>query len=505
MHYSVMHQRRFVLFSVLFFVISIAWQTQLQSQEATTSPVVLSAETFTEEKVGVEISPELIGEPVSAVQLKAPKWQDGPNGGYGTVDGEILPIDPNCPPIKFRVALPAQWSRRSAQLGGGGMNGMIPNLIGRELSSGYATYGSDSGHQGFGFPGGPGGRGGPARGEASKPSSDPNAWALNEEAVRNLAYMQMKKTHDAAMVIMERVYGERPKYNYYFGSSQGGREALTVAQRYPQDYDGITADVPIVNFSSLMLAPCLIRIQEKPLDHWVTRNKTNAIRAEFLRQCDGLDGLQDGIINNYMAARVLFNVSESEPNRNPWEALRGPDGKDPDPADSSTSAKLSDGQIETLKFVYSNYQFATPLANGVKSFGMWVPNTDPSGMGLIADARFRGQEGASDNAPLFSHLGILGVTGFLMQDLNANSLDYEEGGKWNDRRVEISQWLDSTNPDLSAFYERGGKMIVTIGTNDTLASPGAQLDYYQSIIDTMGREKVDQFARLFVIHKQVMD
>ena len=89
-------------------------------------------------------------------------------------------------------------------------------------------------------------------------------WVLNDEAIKNLGYLQLKKTHDAAMVLIERLYGERPRYNYFSGTSQGGREALTVAQRYPADYDGIVANVPIVNFSSLMLAPELIRIQEKP-------------------------------------------------------------------------------------------------------------------------------------------------------------------------------------------------------------------------------------------------
>lgn len=89
---------------------------------------------------------------------------------------------------------------------------------------------------------------------------------------------------------------------------------------------------------------------------------------------------------------------------------------------------------QTLKRVYSPYVFATPLANGVKSFGMWVPNTDPSGSGLIA-----------------------------------NPLDYGEGGPLNKRRVELSVILDSTNPDLSTFQKRGGKLIVVIGTNDTLA------------------------------------
>jgi feruloyl esterase len=78
-------------------------------------------------------------------------------------------------------------------------------------------------------------------------------------------------------------------------------------------------------------------------------------------------------------------------------------------------------------------------------------------------------------------------------------LDYVEGGVFDRRRKELSLILDSTNPDLSAFLKRGGKMIVTIGTNDTLASPGAQLDYYQSILDRMGRANVDRFARLFVM------
>jgi pimeloyl-ACP methyl ester carboxylesterase len=436
----------------------------------------ISAADLTAEKIGSSIPASAIGEPVSAVTLSASRWVDNAGGGYGVVEGQILPVDPMSKPINFRVALPSKWALRGLQLGGGGMNGNIPPVTGPDLARGFATYASDSGHQG-------------GNGD----------WAVNDESIRNFAYMQMKKTHDAAMVIIERVYGERPRFNYYIGGSQGGREALTVVQRYPADYDGIIADVPVVNFSSLTLAPELIRIQEKPAANWVPGAKTAAIRAEFIRQGDKLDGLEDGVINNYMAARALFDMSRGNPRRNPWVALRGPDGKDPDPSDTSANARLSDGQIETLKFIYSRYRFATPLANGVKTFGMWVPNTDPSGGGLLANTRYRGQEGAASDAPVHSHLGIVGVTGFLMQDLSANPLDYVEGGKLNKRRAELSQWLDATNPDLTAFYKRGGKMILTIGTNDTLASSGAQLDYYQSVLDKMGRKKVDAFARLFVL------
>jgi feruloyl esterase len=459
----------------------------------------------TMERLGTSVPPSAIGEPVRSVTLSAPSWVDTTGGvpAHCRVNGSMAPIDTasTARPINFSVVLPATWSRRAAQLGGGGMNGIVPNLTGGGpgaqgpslLDRGFSTYGSDSGHQAsFG-----GRRGAPAGGAAQANTSDD--WTLNEEAIRNLGYAQMKKTHDAAMVIIERAYGERPRFNYYIGGSQGGREALTVAQRYPADYHGIAANVPIVGFSSLMLAPELIRIHEKPFANWVTPAKVNAIRGEFMRQCDSLDGLADGIINNYMACRAIFDVTQGAPNRRPWAAKRCPNNADPNPEDTSADACLTDGQISTLQFTYSRYAFATPLAHGARTFGMWVPNTDPSGSGLILNARFRGQEGAAENAPMHSHLGVLGVTGFLMKNLSANPLDYTEGGAFNRRRDELSAILDGTNPDLSAFQKRGGKMIVTIGTNDTLASPGAQLDYYQSVLDRMGRATVDGFARLFVM------
>ncbi len=449
----------------------------------------------TPEKLGAGIPVAAISLPVSAVTLNPPQWHEAANANpaYCSVDGSMAPVDksPNARAIRFGVALPASWTLRAAQLGGGGMNGVIPPLAGplgrggvSVLSRGIATYGSDSGHQASP------GRGGP-------PAD--TAWATNEEAIANLGHMQLKKTHDAAFVLIERAYGTRPRFNYFFGTSQGGREALTVAQRYPADYDGIAAEVPIVSFSSLMLAPEVIRIQEKPIANWVTPAKTNAIRAEFMRQCDQLDGLADGIINNYMACRAIFDVKQGAKGRDPWAAKRCPNNIDPNPQDTSAAACLTNGQISTLQMVYSPYEFATPLANGVKSFGMWFPTTDPSGSGLILPARFRGQEGAAPDAPLHSHLGALGVTGFLMKDPGANPLDYVEGGPLNKRRVELSQILDSTNPDLSAFRKRGGKLIVVIGTDDTLASPGAQIAYYQSVLDKMGREAVDTFARFFVL------
>jgi feruloyl esterase len=451
------------------------------------------------EKAGTSIPVQSIGEPVSSVKLYPPRWIEaaGDTPAYGVVEGSILPVDSNGWPINFRVLLPSGFTRRAVQQGGGGMNGTITVREGRNplLNRGFVLYGSDSGHQAGGMGGGRQSTNS-ATGPAGKSVDE---WALNEEAIRNLGYMQMKKTHDAAMVIIERIYGMRPEYNYYIGGSQGGREGLMVAQKYPADYDGIISDVPIVNFSTLMLAPELIRIQEKKIDNWVTPDKVGIIRAEFLKQCDKLDGLADGIINNYTASRIIFNINDNKGPADPWAALRAAGSKDTGTADNSASSKLTDGQIRTLEFIYSPYRFTTPLANNVRSFGMWLPTITPDDFGTITGARYKGQEGAGENAQVHSSLGTLGVTGFLMQDIKANPLDYIEGGPLNKRREEISLWLDATNPDLSAFYKRGGKIIITVGTMDFIASSGAQLDYYQSVLDKMKRKKVDKFARLYVI------
>lgn len=479
------------------------------------------------------IPAERIGEPVSAVVLDSLTWvaatQDGP--AHCLVNGRLQPVDTSstAQPIRFAVALPAAWNRSAIQLGGGGMNGAVPRVAGGDLRQGYATYGSDSGH-----------------------ANDPS-WALNDEAIRNLGFAQMKKTRDAAFVLIERAYGEPPAFNYYVGGSQGGREGLTVAQRYPDDYDGVLSTVPIVGFSSLMLAPTLSRIEERSLAAWVPPAKGRALLAELMRQCDGLDARIDGVINNYVDCRALFNVNDGGREPDPWARLRCPNDVDPNPQDASEKACLTARQIETVNFVFSEYAAGVKLANGRSTFGMWAPSTavaggafgpppgvaagargaappppgpgpapgrpgagapgaaaavgragPPGGMamappgGLFVARRYRGQEGAATDAPVFSTLGSVGVNGFVMQDLDANPLDYDTE-KYRARREQISQWLDSTDPDLTAFRRSGGRLIVIVGTDDTIAPSGEQLDYYQSMLDAMGRRAVDDFARLYVL------
>src|SRR5581483_1192225 len=128
-----------------------AWSLQASSQDAHT----ITADDCTSAKLGTAIPVGSIGEPVAGVTLAAPRWVAAAANApaYCSVDGAMALTDTSAHgrPINFRVVLPASWTRHAVQLGGGGMNGSIPNLTGGEaaalLQRGFATYGSDSGHQ----------------------------------------------------------------------------------------------------------------------------------------------------------------------------------------------------------------------------------------------------------------------------------------------------------------------------------------------------------------------
>ena len=352
------------------------------------SEVLITRAQCTAATVGDAIAPTAIGEPVSAVTLQPPAWNEatGTSPAHCRVNGSMMPMDTSRParPILFSVALPATWTGRAVQLGGAGINGFVPNLTGGGpggapalLARGLATYGSDSGHQAaFGPP--PGGRPGappgvppgappgppPGAPPAASPGPPPTGafgpapsddWALNDEAIANLGYMQMKKTHDAAMVIIERVYGERPRFNYYIGDSQGGREALTVAQRYPADYDGISAeraDRQLLDADAGAGADPHPGEAAGELGDAAPRSTRSA--ASSCASATSSTAWWTAIINNYMACRAIFDVTQGAPNRHPWAAKRCPNNVDPEPGRTpSATACLTDGQIATLELVYS--------------------------------------------------------------------------------------------------------------------------------------------------------
>src|SRR5215471_9760090 len=163
---------------------------------------------------------------------------------YCKVLGAVQPVDPAAPPVHFQVNLPVQWNGKAVQYGGGGSNGVLitglnPLRDARAdtpvpVARGFATWGTDAGHD-------------------NKKQAEPREFALNDEALTNMAYAAYKKTRDAAVKIAAAFYGRAPTKMYFFGGSEGGREALLMAQRFPNDFDGIVSVVPVDNYAGANL------------------------------------------------------------------------------------------------------------------------------------------------------------------------------------------------------------------------------------------------------------
>ena len=141
---------------------------------------------------------------------------------YCKLLGRIAPLDPAAPFIHFQLNLPTRWNGRSVQFGGGGFNGVLISALGNvpaaryetpsPLAQGYATVGTDSGHQ-------------------NQPGQPPQVFALNDEALLNFAHASYKKVRELSAALMRHAYGRAPEKMYFVGSSEGGREGLTLAQR----------------------------------------------------------------------------------------------------------------------------------------------------------------------------------------------------------------------------------------------------------------------------------
>ena len=169
--------------------------------------------------------------------------------------GRIASVNAKSPPILFQVNLPLQWNGRSVQYGGGGFNGTLTNALGllpgqrldtpTPLAQGFVTVGTDSGHQ-------------------SGPQDIPQAFALDEEALVNFAHASYKKVRDVSMVLTERAFGRKPDKMYFMGSSEGGREGLVMAQRYPADFDGIFSRVPVISWTASRVKPSRSRTTSAP-------------------------------------------------------------------------------------------------------------------------------------------------------------------------------------------------------------------------------------------------
>jgi feruloyl esterase len=352
--------------------------------------------------------------------------------------------------IRFEVWMPQQqWNGRFLGVGNGGFAGSIGyRQFVAYLKRGFAVAGSDAGHQA---------------------EAEDASWAFGHpEKIKDFGWRAVHLTADRGKQIIAAYYG-KPQHHAYFDScSDGGREALMEAQRFPSDYDGILAGAP-ANAWSTMIASGVSGIQTLIGDPhaFISDLKLPAIQKAALNACDAQDGVKDGVIAD--PAKCKFNPDVL--------LCKGKDNLD----------CLTHPQIETLKSIYAgskdsqgNLIFPGFTMGDETSWREWVIGTAP---------------GASSSVQYVQNYFRYMVTGD--PKWNVLTANVDEALKLS--REKSAADLDSTNPDLQPFAARGAKLILYHGWNDQAISPWNTIAYYKQVQQTMGAQKADSFTRLYMI------
>ena len=416
-------------------------------------------------------------------------------GEYCLVSGAINPVDPAAPQIKFQIAMPTVWNNKIMMFGGGGYDGTIPAPTGNvpagptaqptPLGRGYATFASDSGHQ------------------ANALGSEDGSFGVNDEAVQNFSGDALKKTRDAAVYLIDARYAVKaPKRAYFAGGSSGGREALAVVQRWPQDWDGSIVLYPAWAAASLDLQFGRITRALAAPGAYLDQAKRKVLLNAVLAACDTLDGVADGLISNVAACNTTFNPATATVN---GTALRCAGGAD------TGDTCLSDAQISALNVYNTPITFGYPLASGETQYpGFNVYGTDlgvanasalqPT-VTTLALGTSQPASPMPTTAPYLSVFWDQWIRYFVTRDSNYNSLTVEpqNPGSLQARISQLTGLQDVNKTDLSAFNARGGKILMAHGMADALVSTRSSEQYYQRLQATMGASAVANFVRFYEI------
>lgn len=430
---------------------------------------------------GMNIAPSQIGissgsATVTSATSETIKTPQGKERGYCLVLGEIAAQTAGASPIRFRVNLPADWNGRSLQMGGGGFNGVLTDGLGpardqpasmpTPLARGYVTVGTDSGHQ-------------------LKGADDPEVarFALNDEMFRNFAFEAYKKVADVAGVLVRAHYGRSAKYRFFLGGSEGGREALTMVQRYPQDFEGVVAVVPVINWTGLLTSFYNFGAVQRNGLGSMNAAKVRLIADHVNDTCDTLDGIADGVVTNYLACPAKMDLRK----------LRCPDGSD------RGDSCLSDGQLATLRAVYEPTPIPVETPNGITSYPGRLFGSEiapgPDGLGRWVTTGTPPTETINDARGVV--YGWNYARFVIARDPSFDVRTYDPK-KFEARIKAVAELMDSTNPDLSAFYRRGGKLILRENAGDFAQSPVVGMNYFESVIAKMGKSTVNKFMRFYV-------
>ncbi|MEI9971490.1 MAG: tannase/feruloyl esterase family alpha/beta hydrolase [Ignavibacteriota bacterium] len=366
------------------------------------------------------------------------------------VAGSIKPSDDS--DIGFEVWLPTTgWNGKFQGIGNGGFAGSINfGGLADALRHNYASASTDTGHRAGGTDAG---------------------WALHHyEKIVDFGYRAIHETAVVAKLVMKQFYGADPRWSYFNSCSNGGRQALMEAQRYPADYNGIVAGAP-ANFWTHLMANAVWNMQatlDKP-ENYIPAAKLPAIQAAALAACDTIDRVKDGVIEDPRQCR--FDVS----------ALLCKE------ADSNTC--LTVPQVAALQKLY---------AGSRNSKGTVFPGYSPGGEADPAGW----QPWITGPAPEKSAMYAFGTQFFIDMVFDDPNWQFRSFNPDRDLKVvddKAAKIVNSDDPDLSAFQKRGGKLIVYHGWSDAAIAPQNAINYVESVDAKMGASNAEGFLRLYMV------
>jgi tannase/feruloyl esterase len=350
--------------------------------------------------------------------------------------------------IKIEVWLPNNWNGRLESVGNGGLAGSISySAMALALKGGFATASTDTGHTG---------------------TASSGDWALGHpEKLIDFAHRSEHEMTIAAKALIKNFYGHAQHHAYWNGCSEGGNQALREAQQYPRDYDGILAGAPANYMTHLQVGGLWIShaIHKDPAS-FISAKKLPAINQAVLEACDEIDGLKDNLVGDPRAC--AFDVAKLR--------CRG----------DETDECLTAPQLNGLAKVYAG---ARNPHTSEQIFPGYMPGSELEWNGWILGSDAPPKTLQHAIAENLSKYAIFGKT-----DWDWKTFDFDKDLQTADRVAGVT---NTTNPDLNAFKQHGGKLLQYHGWYDPAISPLNSVNYFESVQKKMGDTK--SFYRLFMI------
>ena len=366
--------------------------------------------------------------------------------------------------VEFELRLPAQWNQRFLFQGGGGLDGSVRPALGDAngatpaLARGFAVISMDGGHEGM---------------DAS--------FASDQQARLDFAYQAVGKATNVAKAAIAAFYNQPARFSYFEGCSNGGREAMIAADRYPLEFDGIVAGDPGFRLAHAAVGEAWNN------QHWAAIAPKGAggapdladslsdadlklIKTSLLDQCDGLDGLRDGVINNQAACHFSPARLQCKPGQT---------------ADCLSSAKIA--AIETVfggahdsqgHALYSGFAYDGGIAEiGWRMWMLGLPHRMPS---------------------LNEMLGGPALSLYFMTPQQPGrsvyAMDFDRAAQDIAQTAAIS---DADSTFLNSFAGHGGKLLIYQGGSDPVFSSLDIEAWYRQL--SGGDANAASYARLFVV------